>query len=617
MANRNTKIKMSQIADIAPSDVTANATNTPSTGQVPSKAGSGDEWTWIDPGTSGGSGEYFEKSINQNSHGFIVGDVIRHNGTIFVKALGDSDANAEVIGIVSENTDTDNFKFRYGGYISGLSGLTAGSVYYLSDVTAGLLTSTEPATEGHISKPVLIATSTTTGYIFNFRGAEVEGIGGSATYSISFTNSDLSSGILTVTHNLSFDYPMVIVYDSNNMVIGPDDIEYINSNSVEVDLSSWGTISGTWHIRVIGGAWNNSYIQDSDGDTKIETERTTDIDKIYFKTGGTDRAVLDSTGLTLENGTNINEFSIDGTLAGDSDNAVPTEKAVKTYVDNSTTPPGGSDTQIQFNDGGSAFGGDSAFTWNKTNDTLTISSSANQTRLEIDNDGTAHGLYLHQDGALASGRYGLYVYSNAAIIGTSLCYMHMDNTSADGVLLYLDNDGGGQALFINHEGTGNAVCMYIANGGSGDSIQDDSGAKLTAAGVWTNATSTYADKENITNLTIEGFIDKLKTLKLFNYQKKREVYGAKVNGEYPVEVLNADAPYYKGYILDDESTPEELIARDLDGNINGVSAADGINFLLAVCKEQQNKIDEQESTISNQQTVIANLIARVEALEGQ
>ena len=33
-------------------------------------------------------------------------------------------------------------------------------------------------------------------------------------------------------------------------------------------------------------------------------------------------------------GTNINEFSTDGTLAGDSDNAVPTEKAVKTYVDN-------------------------------------------------------------------------------------------------------------------------------------------------------------------------------------------------------------------------------------------------------------------------------------------
>lgn len=38
--------------------------------------------------------------------------------------------------------------------------------------------------------------------------------------------------------------------------------------------------------------------------------------------------------LELGLGTSITEFSIDGTLGGDSDDAVPTEKAVKTYVDN-------------------------------------------------------------------------------------------------------------------------------------------------------------------------------------------------------------------------------------------------------------------------------------------
>jgi hypothetical protein len=37
--------------------------------------------------------------------------------------------------------------------------------------------------------------------------------------------------------------------------------------------------------------------------------------------------------LSLASGTGINEFSIDGNLAGNSDDAVPTEKAVKTYVD--------------------------------------------------------------------------------------------------------------------------------------------------------------------------------------------------------------------------------------------------------------------------------------------
>jgi len=39
------------------------------------------------------------------------------------------------------------------------------------------------------------------------------------------------------------------------------------------------------------------------------------------------------TTLQLPNGTSINEISIDGTLAGNSDDAAPTEKAVKTYQD--------------------------------------------------------------------------------------------------------------------------------------------------------------------------------------------------------------------------------------------------------------------------------------------
>lgn len=41
--------------------------------------------------------------------------------------------------------------------------------------------------------------------------------------------------------------------------------------------------------------------------------------------------------LSFVSGTNVNEFSTDGTLADNSDNAVPTEQAVKTYHDNNDT----------------------------------------------------------------------------------------------------------------------------------------------------------------------------------------------------------------------------------------------------------------------------------------
>jgi len=49
--------------------------------------------------------------------------------------------------------------------------------------------------------------------------------------------------------------------------------------------------------------------------------------------GTTESAMYIEDYLKLTSGTHINEFSTDGTLAGNSDLAVPTEKAVKTYAD--------------------------------------------------------------------------------------------------------------------------------------------------------------------------------------------------------------------------------------------------------------------------------------------
>ena len=56
-------------------------------------------------------------------------------------------------------------------------------------------------------------------------------------------------------------------------------------------------------------------------------------DNIVFTSTAIQRLGINQFGITLQNGGPIDEFSIDGTLAGNSDAAVPTEKAVKTYVD--------------------------------------------------------------------------------------------------------------------------------------------------------------------------------------------------------------------------------------------------------------------------------------------
>lgn len=125
-------------------------------------------WKTIPDGTS------VSKSFTQTAHGFAVGDVIYNNAGTWAKAKADADATSETIGMVSAVADADNFTLTTGGYISGLSGFTAGSTYYLSDATAGALTSTEPTTASHYSCPLFVADSTTSGYFFKMRCAEIQ-----------------------------------------------------------------------------------------------------------------------------------------------------------------------------------------------------------------------------------------------------------------------------------------------------------------------------------------------------------------------------------------------------------------------------------------------------------
>jgi len=53
-----------------------------------------------------------------------------------------------------------------------------------------------------------------------------------------------------------------------------------------------------------------------------------------------------------------------------------------------------------------------------------------------------------------------------------------------------------------------------------------------------------------------------------------------------------------GLILDDPTTPEELISRDLEGNINGKSGTQIAEFALTVCKELITKVDKLEARIA-------------------
>ena len=72
--------------------------------------------------------------------------------------------------------------------------------------------------------------------------------GGATLTRATFTNASLTAGVLTITHSAALSAPytvMVVIFDNNGKQIIPDEITGA-ANTVAVDLSSYGTIAGTW-----------------------------------------------------------------------------------------------------------------------------------------------------------------------------------------------------------------------------------------------------------------------------------------------------------------------------------------------------------------------------------
>ncbi len=69
-------------------------------------------------------------------------------------------------------------------------------------------------------------------------------------YSLTFTNSDLVSSVLTVTHNLGVK-PVIQVFDNNDVEIGVD-VTHTSSNVFTLNLSRMGTLAGTWELTAVG-----------------------------------------------------------------------------------------------------------------------------------------------------------------------------------------------------------------------------------------------------------------------------------------------------------------------------------------------------------------------------
>lgn len=244
--------------------VYSNITGT--TLQFKSIAGSGNTTisqvgdTIIISSTGGGesaSGERVTKRIYQPSHGFSTTNVIGWSGGTYNKAIADGTYDGEVLGIVSKVIDIDYFDLTQTGYVSGLTGLTTNSTYFLSDTIPGGLSFSAPSTDGYISKAVLIASSPTSAWILAYPGYTVatgstgSGSTGGGTYNLKSPSTCTVGGIPSgtiLTGKSAFElFEQLLVPELYGTVVNPSvSISLSQSGIREIGSSISQTVTGNF-----------------------------------------------------------------------------------------------------------------------------------------------------------------------------------------------------------------------------------------------------------------------------------------------------------------------------------------------------------------------------------
>lgn len=100
---------------------------------------------------------------NGDGSGHALGTIVYISAADTVKkAQANASATAEVIGMaIATIANGAVGTYQTNGTVSGLTGLTAGSLYYLDPTTAGAMTTTAPSTVGQLVTELGIAISTT------------------------------------------------------------------------------------------------------------------------------------------------------------------------------------------------------------------------------------------------------------------------------------------------------------------------------------------------------------------------------------------------------------------------------------------------------------------------
>ena len=172
-------------------------------------------------------------SISPAVVGLTSGNIVTTHPTLgLTLAKADSASTSEVMGVVVSQSGAATV-VAVGGSVDntifdktisnalGISGatLTAGQAYFLSPTVAGGITTIEPNTFGHVSKPILLGITGSAGSILPYRGIVIEGISAGITAELDnkvIVQVDFSSNpaaITTTGNAIKVGDSFCVIYD--------------------------------------------------------------------------------------------------------------------------------------------------------------------------------------------------------------------------------------------------------------------------------------------------------------------------------------------------------------------------------------------------------------------
>lgn len=207
--------------------------------------------TWIggDWNTGGTSTAAQTEEVSQAAHGLAVLDAIRiDQGTgNFVKAQADTDVNAEVVGIVVEVADVNNFTYQYSGILPVTPNtFTEGMTYFLSVDTAGAIVEEPTYDIGEIRQ--FIGTGVADGILLEIDQGDMVGSGELGALTTGTVESIVAGNgmdfiTITTTGAVSLGTPSSITSVSTNALTTTSHTHELDTTGVAAGTYTYATVT--------------------------------------------------------------------------------------------------------------------------------------------------------------------------------------------------------------------------------------------------------------------------------------------------------------------------------------------------------------------------------------